>query len=392
MNRPLDGVKVIELSMVISAPSCGKALYEMGAEVIKVETNDRGDNWRTTPRVYASPILPNESPVYESLNSGKKHVKLNLRDADELEKLKKLIDKADVFLVNYRAGALKAMGLDYETLKQRNPKLVYACITGYGEKGPRKTDPGYDNTTYWAETGFLMDMVIQNEAGDSLPINGPVGGGDTAVGGWVAGGICAALYQREKTGEGGYVTCPLFGAGIWAFSQMSIGTQYGYQWPRSYYQMPPTNCPYKTADGDYIMTSMSKYDEQWPKFCYVYDMEELKDHPVFSHQATTIALEPRKECIKAIAAHAIKCKTEDVLRRLGEADLVYCKMPHFKDVYTSEQAIANEDIVPFTYESGKSVYIPKPPLRFNGIGPRPHTTCGVPGADNEEVFKEFGIE
>ena len=224
MNRPLDGVKVIELSMVISAPSCGKALYEMGAEVIKVETNDRGDNWRTTPRVYASPILPNESPVYESLNSGKKHVKLNLRDADELEKLKKLIDKADVFLVNYRAGALKAMGLDYETLKQRNPKLVYACVTGYGEKGPRKTDPGYDNTTYWAETGFLMDMVIQNEAGDSLPINGPVGGGDTAVGGWVAGGICAALYQREKTGQGGYVTCPLFGAGIWAFSQMSIGS------------------------------------------------------------------------------------------------------------------------------------------------------------------------
>ena len=112
MNRPLDGVKVIELSMVISAPSCGKALYEMGAEVIKVETNDRGDNWRTTPRVYASPILPNESPVYESLNSGKKHVKLDLRNPVELEKLKKLIDKADVFLVNYRAGALKAMGLD----------------------------------------------------------------------------------------------------------------------------------------------------------------------------------------------------------------------------------------------------------------------------------------
>ena len=103
-------------------------------------------------------------------------------------------------------------------------------------------------------------------------------------------------------------------------------------------------------------------------------------------------MSPRKECIKAIAAHAIKCKTEDVLKRLAEADLVYCKMPHFKDVYTSEQAIANEDIVPFTYESGKSVYIPKPPLRFNGLGPRPHTTCGVPGADNEEVFKEFGIE
>lgn len=279
MNRPLEGVKVIELSMVISAPSCGKALYEMGAEVIKVETSDKGDNWRTTPRVYASPITPAESPVYESLNSGKKHVKLNLRDAGELEKLKKLIDQSDVFLVNYRTGALKAMGLDYESLKARNPRLVYACITGYGEKGPRAEDPGYDNTTYWAETGFLMDMVIQNEAGDSLPINGPVGGGDTAVGGWVAGGICAALYQREKTGAGSYVTCPLFGAGIWAFSQMSIGTQYGYKWPRNYYQMPPTNCPYKTADGDYIMTSMSKYDEQWPKFCYVYNMEELKESP-----------------------------------------------------------------------------------------------------------------
>lgn len=89
MNRPLDGVKVIELSMVISAPSCGKALYEMGAEVIKVETSDRGDNWRTTPRVYASPILPNESPVYESLNSGKKHVKLDLRNPVELEKAQK---------------------------------------------------------------------------------------------------------------------------------------------------------------------------------------------------------------------------------------------------------------------------------------------------------------
>lgn len=390
--RPLEGVKVIELSMVISAPSAGKALVEMGAEVIKVETSKAGDNWRQTPAVYAAPIRPDESPIFESLNSGKKFVLLNLKDPADLDKMKKLICGADVFMSNFRKKALEGMGLGYEALKALKPDLIYAAITGYGEKGPRKDDPGYDNTSYWAETGVMRDLIIQNEEGTGLPMNGPVGGGDTVVGAWIAGGISAALYKREKTGEGTYITCPLYGAGIWAFAQQSIGTQYGYVWPRKYTQMPPTNAPYLTADGDWIMTSMAKYDEQWPRFCYAYDMEDLKEHPIYSKRANTVALEPRAACVKEIASRARKCKTEDVVRRMKEADLVFCVMPHMAENYTSVQAIENGDVVPFTYASGKSIMMPKPPVRFDNYEALPHKLCGVPGADNEEVFKEFGIE
>jgi len=392
--RPLEGVKIIEMSMVISAPSCGKTLYEMGAEVIKVETNDRGDGWRYTPAVYMNPIRPDEQPEFESLNSGKKFVKLNLKDPADLERMKKLICGADVFVTNFRMKALEGMGLGYEALKALKPDLIYATVTGYGTKGPRKDDPGFDNTTYWAETGFMRDMIIfdPQEGASNFPTNGPVGGGDTAVGATLAAGICAALYKRATTGEGTFVTCPLYGAGIWAFSQLSIGTQYGYQWPRNYFQMPPTNCPYKTADGDWVTTSMEKYDEQWPRFCKAFEMEEYSDHPQFSKRVETTKLDVRKACIEVIREHAMKIPTERLLKNLKEQDLVHCRMAHFKDAYSSVQAIENGDVVPYTYESGKTVMIPKPPLRFDGMPAREHKLCGVVGADNEEVFKEFGIE
>lgn len=390
--RPLEGIKVIELSQVISAPSAGKVLLEMGAEVIKVETSDRGDGWRYTPAVYSAPVKIDESPIFESLNAGKKFVKLSLKDPEGVKKMQALISKADVFLTNFRGKALHGMGIGYEDMKKLNPRLIYATVTGYGDEGPKKDDPGFDNTCYWAETGFMRDFCLLGADGTSLPTNAPVGGGDTVVGGWIAGGICAALYEREKTGVGTYVTVPLFGAGIWAFSQVSIGTQYGYVWPRSYYQMPPTNNPYQTADGDWIMTSMEKYDEQWPKFCYAFGADELKEHPIFSKRANTVDLMNRKACVEAIEAHAKLCHTADIVDRLKEVDLVFCVMPHMADVYTNEQAIANKNIVPYTYNSGKSVYIPKPPVRFEGYEPLPHTTCPGVGADTEEVFKEFGIE
>lgn len=392
--RPLEGIKVVEMSQVISAPSCGKILYEMGAEVIKVETSDRGDGWRYTPAVWNLPIVPEEQPEFESLNSGKKFVKLDMRDERDLSRMKQLICKCDVFLTNFRVKALRGMGLDYESLKEMKPDLIYALVTGYGLKGPRKDDPGFDNTTYWGETGFQTDMIIADpdDGAKNLPTYGPVGGGDTAVGATLAAGICAGLFKRATTGEGTFTTCPLFGAGIWAFSQLSIGTQYGYEWPRNYYQMSPTNNPYRTADGDWVTTSMEKYDQQWPRFCKAFEMEEYADHPQFSKRSETTKLDVREACIRVIAEHAAKIPTERLLKNLKEQDLVHSKLMHFKDEYTNEQAIENGDIVPFTYESGKTVMIPKPPLRFDDCGSRPHTLCPPVGGDTDAVLKEFGIE
>ncbi len=387
--RPLEGVLAVELSMIVSGSSCGKVLCEYGAEVIKIETGD-GDNYRRFGTIFSSPIEADENIIFETVNAGKEFVRMSLRDPDDQRRLRALLKKADVFVTNYRPAALKAMGLDYASLREEYPRLIHASITGYGDIGPKVHRPGFDTVSFWAEGGFLRDMMI--DAPGNFPVYVPIGAGDTVVGTELAGAIAMALYQREKTGRGTAVSTSLYGTALWTFSSLSSGTQYGYKWPRGRYEGSPGGTPYLTKDNKWLLTTLEKYNQLWPGFCRAFHAEELIDNPRFNDRDNAAILENRRDAILALEKHAAELTADEICKVLDEEDIVYTVLGHFADSHRSEQALVNDYMRPFTYASGKTVTVAKPPMHFEGWEPLPHCTTGEVGRDTESVFQKFGIE
>ena len=154
--RPLEGVKVLELSTMVAAGSCGRMLADWGATVIKVEA-ESGDMFRNFPKTFLVPCTMDENPLFDNLNAGKRGIVLNLKTPEGMEAMHRLLAEADVFLTNTRVKALKKLGLDYDSLKDKYPRLIEANISGFGEKGPKKDNPGFDTVAFWASSGFNAD-------------------------------------------------------------------------------------------------------------------------------------------------------------------------------------------------------------------------------------------
>ncbi len=387
--KPLEGITIIELSTYIAAPSCGRVLATQGARVIKVES-PAGDVERKFGPTLFCPATEEENPIYDTLNGGKDAVMLNLKNPSHMEQFHKLLEKADVFLTNNRIQALKKIGLDYDSLKERYPKLVYAILLGYGEKGPKVNFPGFDAIAMFATGGFIQDMMV--DAPGSYPIYLPMGFGDLICGTVLAGAIGTALYGREKSGKGDYVSLSLHGAAMWMFSIMSTGTQFGYQWPRGRYQGGPMGVPYKTKDHRWILPVVNEYERYWRAFCQAVGAEEIIDDPRFCTKQATFDPKNREDCIRYFEGCFLKLNADEVLSKLEAADIIVSELAHFKDNHTSKQALENGFVSPITYPNGDQITLAMPPVKMGSVEPPKAEHAHGIGADNEAVFKEFGIQ
>ncbi|NMA38082.1 MAG: CoA transferase, partial [Papillibacter sp.] len=187
MNNTLKGITVIELGTFIAVPACARFFADNGAEVIKIEPNS-GDPVRWNGVSEGRPDDPYENTTYDLENANKRCIVLNLKHPKGREVLFKLLDKADIFLTNWRPQALEKNGLSYETLHEKYPKLVYGTLTGYGDKGPDKDLPGFDFTAYFARGGFMGSLYQK----DTWPMNLIPGIGDHQAGLFLAAGVMAA--------------------------------------------------------------------------------------------------------------------------------------------------------------------------------------------------------
>ncbi len=192
---PLAGVRVLDLSRVLAGPYCTTLLWELGAEILKIEMPGHGDDTRAFP-----PFQNGESVYFASINRGKRSLALNLKDEGDRAVLDKLLGRADVLLENFRPGTMAGLGIDYGALKGRHPGLIYASISGFGHTGPYRDLPAYD-------------LIVQ-ALGGMISINGPEGGpglrlgislGDLAAGAFAALAISAALYERRASGKGRFI-------------------------------------------------------------------------------------------------------------------------------------------------------------------------------------------
>src|ERR1700750_2155825 len=254
-----SGLKVVDLSSFVAAPAAAVILSDFGADVIKVEPPS-GDPWRFGNHVPPQPTA--KDPYQFHLNNrNKRGLVLDLKSPGAQAILEKLVKWADVLIVNTPHPARKKLKLEYEDVVQWNPRLIYADLTGFGDKGPDASLPGFDITAYWARSG-LLSLTRDAGAPPTLP---PSGSGDHATAVTLYSAIVTALYRRERTGKGSYVTTSLLAAGVWASAVFVQGALSDATFFPLHDRLKPPNATlniYRASDDNWFVLVLTP--DHWP--------------------------------------------------------------------------------------------------------------------------------
>jgi formyl-CoA transferase/CoA:oxalate CoA-transferase len=313
MPGPLDGLTIVDLTRVLSGPYCTMLLADMGARVIKVEQPGRGDD----TRAWGPPFVGTESAYFLSINRNKESVTLDFKTAEGRRILEQLIGTADVVVENFRPGAMTRLGLDYATIAQRQPRLVFCSISGFGQSGPRREQPGYD-AVIQAEGGLMS--VTGDENGSAFRVGVAVT--DMVAGLLAAQGILLALFARERSGKGQQVDISMFDGVISLLSyHASIYLTTGAE-SRRVGNRHTTIAPYDTfsaADGELFLAVGN--DDQFRRFCDATGLQHLLKDDRFATNPSRVTneaalkqlLDPlmrarsRAEWIRDLTAAGVPC-------------------------------------------------------------------------------------
>lgn len=383
--KPMEGIKVVELSTMLAGPMTARILAEWGADVVKVESLN-GDAWRKQAGTTLSPCTKEANPNYDMQNMNKRFVSLDMRSEEGSAAMMKLLAEADVFITNYRVQALQAMGLTYEQLKDEFPCLIHASVLGYGAEGPEKDRPGYDYTVFFARTGLMADLA---PAGGPPLI--PVGGiGDHSVAVALAGGIAAALYERSVTGQGDKVDVSLLQSGTFILCTGILNGFNGRKLPRDRYDCGHAGSnTYQASDGEWFYLAIIDY-RRFPEFCEVIGLPEIAADPRFSTSAAYY--ENRGELTRILEAKFKQQPLSYWHELLDAHDLPHEILYHFKDVPNDPQVQANHYTYFHEYPDGTKTVFANGPVHFGSIDPTtiPCKTSGPIGCDTAEVLGELG--
>ena len=281
MAPPLAGMTVVDLTRVLAGPYCTMLLGDMGAEIIKIERPDGGDDTRG----FGPPYLNGESAVFLSINRNKKSVTLNLKHPEGKQILARLIERADVLVENFRTGTMAGLEFDYAAASRLNPRLIYCSLSGFGQTGPYADRGGYD-TIAQAMSGIMSATGHP----DMPPAKAGVPVADIGTGMFGAFGILCAYIARQRTGEGQHVDTSLFDTSI-ALSLMEAATFLaGGELPSPLGSTHRRNAPhgaFRAKDGYIAIAADSAHF--WKRFCQILELESLSDDPRFKTNADRVA-------------------------------------------------------------------------------------------------------
>ena len=385
MEKPLQGIRVVELSTYVAAPACGRLLADMGAEVIKIET-PQGDGWRDTGYKVGY-FSRKHNPIFDLYNSGKKHISVNVKTKEGMEAMHKLLARADVFITNLRTIALQRAGLDYETLKDKYPALIYGLMLGFGENGPDKDLPAFDTTAFWSRGGFLRSL---NDAEYDVPVTAPAGIGDAFTGYLLLSELLAALFRRSRDGKGELVKAGLYHNAVYGMGTMNIITQ----------DPDPTIRPIARKDGPVHMGAFCCADGEWiyfikgsvkeydKKIATILGLEALLDDPRYADPG---AIERNREQLYPMFREAfLKQSSAYWLEKLHAIDVGAVRMCHFSDVSKDEQAWANDYLEHVQFPDGVSGVMPTSPLEMESVGKIVTQPAPMVGHDTVAVLQDLG--
>lgn len=277
---PLSGLRVLEFGQIAAGPFAGSLLADLGADVVKVEKPDGGDDLRAWPPITEGPAGERFSGNFASVNRNKRSITIDLKNAAQLAHLRELCAATDVILENFRPGVLKRLGLGYDTLRETSPRLVYCSLSGYGQTGPYASKGAFD-VVVQAISGMMS--VTGEEGGPPAKCGVPVG--DFAAGLYAAYAILAALIEAKRSGQGAFIDCSMLGA-LLGISALQTSEYFGTGVPaKRLGSAHPRNAPYQAFKGsDRPFVIAAGNDKLWSEVCDATGMPELRQDLRFSAQ------------------------------------------------------------------------------------------------------------
>ena len=379
-----SGLKVVDLASFIAGPSAATILSDFGADVIKVEPPN-GELWRHGQNIPPQPHSEVPYP-FQLSNRNKRGVALNLKAASAQQVLERLAKWADVFIVNTPHPARKKLKLEYDDVTQWNPRLIYADLTGFGEKGPDAALPGFDLTAFWARSGLLF---MTRDAG--TPPTWPVAGsGDNATAVCVYAAIATALYRRERTGKGSYVTTSLLAAGIWSASVFIQAALCGANFYGLHDRAHPANAAlnvYKSSDGTWFVLVVTP--DKVPVILKALSREDILKDPRFSDPAKLA--QNRAQLTSMLDEIFGSQPMSHWYEVFSGAQITFGAVREPQEVVNDPQLRANDIVVPLEGAGEKLSSTISSPIQVHGVTKVPARRAPGIGEHNDEVLKELGF-
>jgi crotonobetainyl-CoA:carnitine CoA-transferase CaiB-like acyl-CoA transferase len=374
---PLQGIRVVDLTRVLAGPFCTQSLGDLGAEVLKIEPPDRGDETRHFP-----PFVGGESHYFLGINRNKKSLVIDLQRPAGAEILRRLVAKADILVENYRPGVMDRLGLGYAALAEINPRLIYCAISGFGLTGPLRDKPSFDIVTQ-ALSGALS---INGERGH-MPVKLGIPLGDMVGGVFGPMAILAALHERTQTGRGRLIDISLHDGLIGMlgyFTQLAFLTG---EDPPPMGSSHPNIVPYGSfpaSDGSIIIAVLS--ESFWGKLCDALERPDLATEPRF---ATPTGRRDHRDEVDAAIAEITRTRTvAEWEERLAKYDVPHAPVLGVTAALAHPQAVAREMVVEAEHPTIGPMRIAGRPIKFPGSPQRPSTAPPTMGQQTVEVLRD----
>jgi crotonobetainyl-CoA:carnitine CoA-transferase CaiB-like acyl-CoA transferase len=378
----MEGVKVVEVGVWVAGPACAAVLGDWGADVVKIEPME-GDPFRGL----LSAISGDVSPPFELDNRNKRSVALNLGLPEGRELAARLVDEADVFVTNARPRALARAGLDYETVSARNPRLVYAHVTGYGLEGEDADRAAYDVGAFWSRAGVAASLAPE---GSPLPYQRG-GMGDHMAGLAAAGGVSAALFARERTGEGQRVSVSLLRIGTYMIGwDISMALRLGLPTTPMTVAAPPNPLisAYEAGDGKRFWMLGLQGDRHWPDVLRAVGRPEWADDERFSNLIARFQNSAELvNLLNEIFATRPLVEWGEIFDR---EDVWWAPVQHAHETVDDPQVRAGGGFVSVPTDGGESVEMVASPVDFGGTPWAPRSMPPEFAQHTEEVLLDLG--
>ena len=379
-----SGLKVVDLASFIAGPSAAVILSDFGAEVIKVEPPS-GEMWRIGHKIPPQPQA-NDPYQWHLANRNKRGMTLDLKSPSAQQVLEKLVKWADVLIVNTPHRARKKLKLEYEDVEQWNPRLIYADVTGFGEKGPDAELPGFDITSYWARSG-LLSMTRDAGAPPTWPV---AASGDNATAVGLYSAIVTALYRRERTGKGSYVTTSLLAEGIWSASVSIQAALSGATFYGLHDRKHPANAAlnvYQAADGTWFVLLVTPDKVQ--AVAKAIGRADLLTDPRFS-PANLVANMPQ---LTAILDEVFRAQPmAHWYEVFNGVHVTFGAVRDPQEVINDPQLRANDIVVPLEGAGEKLTSTISSPIQVHGVNKVTAKRAPELGEHNAEILQELGFD
>ena len=381
MVKALEGIKVLDLTRALAGPYCTMMLADMGAEVIKLEMPGKGDDSRS----YGPPFVKGESAYFMSVNRNKKSLTLNMKSERSTEIIHRLIKQSDVLVENFRPGVMKRLGLGFQRVKEMNSQIIYCSISGFGQDGPYRMLPGYDQVAQ----GMGGIMSITGEPGGP-PLKVGVAIADITVGMFAAYGILAALYNREKRGRGQMIDVSLLDSQVALLTYQAGAYFASGEIPQPVGSGHPLIVPYQAFKAkDVYFNIAAGNDKLWKILCKAIGLEKAIDDPKFATNDKRV--ENREEIVKIISDIIITKNGEEWLKILTDAGVPCGPIYTMDKIFTDPQVLHRQMLKKLDHPKVGKVKVTGVPIKLSDTPGEVETAPPILGQHTQEILTELGF-